>query len=287
MGRLFFKEDARLAPCWKHLFALFVRSRHQAKIVMTTRHWLAWTGNDPLLVDETTIPPLSLEQSISLLQRLGLHEVPLAILQETYHAIGGTPLTLEWVAAWVKHSASADWKSFEIEQDEATVSSASSATMTKALQRLLASPRVFGGPPESIVAPFLERLLSTQVLSDDARHVLQVLSIAGIPLAQSALEVICHTGPGAYEELRRASLVVASRARAQLLPMVATAVMGSLTGEQSTEAELLLIEAYTVWFRGGTVYEREAGGIVAELATLLLKYYRLLEAAQLLVRYGW
>ena len=174
-----------------------------------------------------------------------------------------------------------------MEQNEETGSGASEARMTKALRQLLAGPRVFGGPPESIVAPFLERLLSTQVLSDDARHVLQVLSLAGIPLSKSALEVICHKGLGCYEELRRASLVVASRARAQLLPMVATAVMRTLTEEQVKEAELLLIEAYTVWFGGGMVYEREAGGIVTELATLLLKYYRLLEAAELLLRYGW
>src|SRR5579864_8239478 len=186
------QKDARIAPCWNHLFAHFLRSRHQAKIIMTTRHWLTWTGNDPLLVDETTIPPLSLEQSINLLHRLGLHEVPLPLLQETYQTFGGTPITLEWLAASVKYLA--NWGNGCMEPDEATGSGEKEARMRSAVKLLLAGPRVFRGPPESIVTPFLERLLSTQVLSDEARHVLQVLSLAGIALSKSALEVICPKG---------------------------------------------------------------------------------------------
>jgi tetratricopeptide (TPR) repeat protein len=286
-GECLISEHHRLASCWEHFFSAFLRGRHQAKIVLATRLWLGWAGNDPLFVDETTIPPLSEEQAVCLLQRLGLQEAPVSLLQEVYRSIGGIPLCLEWVAALVKRPQEDDWESFEMEDTEVTQAIASPTMMTKNLQRLLASPRVFGGPPESVVTPFLERLLSSQSLSADALYVLRVLSQAAIPLAKPALSIICRSGPGPYEELRRASLVVASRARTQLLPMVAASVARSLSREQTWEGEHLLIEAYTAWLVSGMVSEREAGGIVAELATLLFKHHRLLAAGQLLIRYGW
>jgi len=286
-GECLMQENHRLAACWERFFSAFLRGRHQAKIVLATRLWLGWTGNDPLFVDETTIPPLSEEQAVCLLQRLGLQEVPAPLLQEVYRTIGGTPLCLEWVAALIKRPQDDDWGAFEMEDAGTAQAIAPPAMMTRALQCLLAGPRVFGGPPESVVAPFLERLLSSQSLSADALHVLRVLSLAAIPLAKPALSILCLSGPGPYEELRRASLVVASRARTQLLPMIAASVLHSLSPEQLQEGEHLLIEAYTAWLASGVVYEREAGGIVTELATLLLKHHRLLSAAQLLIRYGW
>ncbi len=286
-GECLMQEDHRLAACWEHFFSAFLRGRHQAKIVLATRLWLGWTGNDPLFVDETTIPPLSGEQAVCLLQRLGLQEVPVSLLQEVYHSIGGIPLCLEWVAALVKRPQEDDWNNFDMEDSETTQAIVSPAMMTRNLQRLLAGPHVFGGPPESVVTPFLERLLSSQSLSVDALHMLRILSLAAIPLAKPALSIICRSGPGPYEELRRASLVVASRARTQLLPMVAASVARSLSREQIQEGEHLLIEAYTTWLVSGMVYEREAGGIVAELAMLLFKHHRLLAASQLLIRHGW
>ena len=287
-GECIMQENRRLALCWERFLSVFLRSRHSAKIVLATRLWLGWTGSDPLFVDETTIPPLSEEQAVHLLQRLGLHEVSVSLLQTVHQTIGGIPLCLEWVAALVKRPHQNDWGIFEMDDAEKTSQEiASSAMMTRALKQLLAGPQVFGGPPEHLVAPFLERLLASQSLSVEALHVLQVLSVAAIPLAKTALSIICPSGPVPYEELRRASLVIASRARTQLLPMVAASVIHSLSREQVKEEEHLLIEAYTAWLASGLVYEREAGGIVNELAALLIKHHRLLDAAQLLIRYGW
>src|SRR6266567_465022 len=182
-GERIMNEHHRLAPCWERFLSAFLRGRHQAKIVLATRLWLGWTGSDPLFVDETTIPPLSEEQAVHLLQRLGLDEVPVSLLQEVYHTIGGIPLCLEWVATLVKCPQQDDWGAFEMEDAETMQATVSPATMTRALQRFLAGPRVFGGPPESVVTPFLERLFSSQSLSADALHVLRVLSVAAIPLA--------------------------------------------------------------------------------------------------------
>ncbi len=182
-GECLMQEHHRLAACWERFFSAFLRSRHQAKIILATRLWLGWTSNDPLFVDETTIPPLSEEQAVCLLQRLGLQAVPVPLLRGVYHTIGGVPLCLEWVAALVKRRQEDDWGAFEMEDAETMQATVSPATMTRALQRFLAGPRVFGGPPESVVTPFLERLFSSQSLSADALHVLRVLSVAAIPLA--------------------------------------------------------------------------------------------------------
>jgi hypothetical protein len=150
-GECLMQENHRLASCWEYFFSLFLRGRHQGKIVVTTRLWLGWTGNDPLLVDETTIPPLSQEQAVHLLQQLGLQKVPVSLLQDVYYSIGGIPLCLEWVAAWVKQPTQGDWEAFELEEGEFTGVQPTSSMMTKVLQRLLAGPRVFGGPPESVI----------------------------------------------------------------------------------------------------------------------------------------
>jgi hypothetical protein len=255
-GECIMQENRRLASCWERFLSAFLRGRHQAKIVLATRLWLGWTGSDPLFVDETTIPPLSEEQAVRLLQRLGLHEVPVSLLQEVYHTIGGIPLCLEWVATLVKCPQQDDWETFEMADAESTQEFPSPTVMTRVLQRLLADPRVLGGPPDSVVTPFLERLLSSQSLSGDALHVLRVLSLVAIPLAKPVLETICRSGPGPYEELRRASLVVASRARTQLLPMVSGAILRSLSDAQIQAGERLLIEAYMAWLANGRVYER-------------------------------
>src|SRR5258708_2520337 len=172
-GECIMQENRRLASCWERFLSAFLRGRHQAKIVLATRLWLGWTGSDPLFVDETTIPPLSEEQAVRLLQRLGLHEVPVSLLREVYHAIGGIPLCLEWVATLVKCPQQGDWETFEMAEALATPKLPSPAVMTRVLQRLLAEPRVFGGPPDSVVGPLLERLLASQSLSAEAQHVLE------------------------------------------------------------------------------------------------------------------
>jgi len=159
--------------------------------------------------------------------------------------------------------------------------------MTLAVQRLLAEPHVFGGDLADAVAPLLEGIVSNQRLSSEALHLLQVLSVTSIPLAKPALEVICARGPYPIKELRRASLLVTYPDRAQLLPMAAAAAIRHLSPQQIHAREETLIQAYSAWLQGEIFHETEKGAVITELATLLLKHQRLLEAAELLIRYGW
>jgi tetratricopeptide (TPR) repeat protein len=51
--------------------------------------------------------------------------------------------------------------------------------------------------------------------------------------------------------------------------------------------EDLAIQAHTCWLDDGNLNDSEAGQVVTELAILLLTHQRLLDVAQLVVRYGW
>src|SRR5258707_10630876 len=68
--------------------------------------------------------------------------------------------------------------------------------------------------------------------------------------------------------------------------MVASAVLQHLPPEQVKALEEQVIQALNCWLEEGTITDREAGNLVTELAVLLLKQHRLLEAAQLLLPYS-
>lgn len=285
-GECILYEPGILAPCWERFLTKFLRSRHVATLVFATKQWPGWYGGEHQFVAEMTLPPLPSEKGVLLLQQLGLDGVPVSLLQEIYQKTGGIPLCLEWVAALVKQPLFADdWEEFTtFEQNN---ESHSSTNMTKALQRLLQEPHLFGGTVADELAPFLERILSTQRLSTDANALLQTLSVASIPLAKPALQVLCPQGSRSIKELRRASVLVTYPDRAQLLPMVAAAMYRQLSSEEIHEREAHLLPAYTAWLQQDAFHESEQGPLITELATLLLKHHHLLEAAELLIRYGW
>ncbi len=285
-GECILYEPGILAPCWERFLTKFLRSRHVATLVFATKQWPGWYGGEHQFVAEMTLPPLPSEKGVLLLQQLGLDGVPVSLLQEIYQKTGGIPLCLEWVAALVKQPLFADdWEEFTT--FEQSNESHSSTNMTKALQRLLQEPHLFGGTVADELAPFLERILSTQRLSTDANALLQTLSVASIPLAKATLQVLCPQGSRPLKELRRASVLVTYPDRAQLLPMVAAAMYRQLSSEEIYEREAHLLPAYTAWLQQDTFHEREQGPLITELATLLLKHHHLLDAAQLLIRYGW
>jgi transcriptional regulator with XRE-family HTH domain len=227
------EEQGLLAPSWERFLSLFLRSQHQVLLVLATQQWPGWFGGEHLFITEMTLPPLTREKAVLLLQQLGLEAVPVALLQEVYEKVGGIPLCLEWVAALVKQPLHAeDWEKFDAQDQQSYLFFGGRAhNLTQAVQRLLAEPHVFGGSLAHAIAPVLDRISANQHLSHDARKLLQVLSVTVVPLAKPALAALCPEGTRPLDELRRASLVVAYPHRAQLLPMVASAVLRHLTEE--------------------------------------------------------
>ena len=159
------------------------------------------------------------------------------------------------------------------------------AATTQRLLHLLQEPSLLQGHFATKLQPLLQRLIEKR-LSSEARTLLNVLALCNVPLGKPALQVLCSR-PAFLKELRDASLLVTYPHRAQLLPMVASAVRQQLSPDQTHELEKQLIDALTCWLDEGSIHKSEQGAFITELAILLLKHQQFLEAAQLLTCYGW
>ncbi len=279
-------EEGTLASCWETFLAQFLRCQHQATIVLATREWPGWSGRERSFVSETTIPPLTIQSSVLLLQQLGLERVPVPYLREVSGRVGGIPLCLEWVATLVQDPLLLDdWQGFDLDEDVDMQGNhaQSDDEMAQRLQRLLAEPALLRGHIATKLKPLLERIIEKR-LSAEARHLLDLLAVTTIPLGKAALKVLIER-PGPLKELRDASLLVAYPHRVQLLPMVASAVLQQLPPEQVRELEGQVIRALKQWKQEGTLSVSEAGNVITELVTLLIKDHCLLDAAQQLLSY--
>ncbi len=282
-------EGGILAACWEEFLVHFLRYQHKATLILATKEWPGWSGRDRAFVYETNVPPLDTATSILLLQQQGLEAVSVEQLQEVSTRVGGIPLYLEWVASLVQnpHQLS-QWQSFDVvgEQDgRVETGGKEEEEIVRRLTRLLAEPTLLRGHLANKLRPLLERLVDRR-LSAEARSLLQHLTVCNVPLGKTALQTLCEH-PGPINELRNASLLVAYAHRVQVLPIVASVVVQGLTAEWVGELEERVIDALKQWIDEGTMNTQEAGNVMTELAMLLLKHHRLLDAAQLLIRYGW
>ena len=287
-GECLLTESGYLAGCWDRFFSRIFRSGHRAIFILATRQWPGWYGDEQIYVAERSVPPLLPEESVQLLQRLGLVSVPVTMLSTVAERVGGIPRGIEWIVSLVRQPLAADeWQ--EVFMLEPLHSKAAEAEhLTRALEVLLSEPHLFTGSLADDIAPLLDRIIENQRLSDDARLLLEVLSVASIPLGQPALALVCRAaGTRPLKELRRASLLVSYEQRAHVNVMVAAAVIRHLAPQERSLREKELIEAYQAWLYAGLCYEREVGSIVYELTKLLLEHHRLLDAAQYVIRYGW
>ncbi|HYU74503.1 MAG TPA: tyrosine/phenylalanine carboxypeptidase domain-containing protein [Ktedonobacteraceae bacterium] len=277
-------ERGMLAPCWDTFLAQFLRCHHQATLILATKEWRGWSGRDGLFVAEITVPPLTLQESVFLLQRLGLEAVPVQYLRAMSERVACIPLCLEWSAKLACDPLLLDdWRGFESagETGEQDIL----GDMTQRIVRLLEEPSLLGGHLATQLAPLLQQIIERH-LSNEARGILEKLAVFSIPLGKPALQALCPR-PGLLKELRDASLLASYANRVQLLPMVASTIRQYLSPNQIYEMEELAISALMCWLNAGSFNDREAGSVIAELALLQLMHHRLLDAAQLLIRYGW
>ncbi len=276
------EANGALAPCWEAFLAQFVRSLHQATLFLATKEWRGWSGRDSIFVAETFVPPLSLEESVCLLQRLGLDEMAVEQLQAVGVRMAGIPLLLEWTARLVADPLLLnEWSGFD-ESDGILHAYPTPERRARRLQRLLDDPSLLGAHLASRLTPLLHYIMGTR-LSPEARRVLERLAVATVPLGKAALQVLCPR-PALLKELRDASLLAAYTNRVQVLPMVAETVRQQLTPQQRQEAEDLVIRAYTEWREQGVEDDQEKAAVVAELIIFDLNRLRLLDAVELFLQ---
>jgi hypothetical protein len=281
--------EGTLSACWEEFLDHFLRHQHKATLIMATKEWPGWSGRSRALVCESMVPPLDMATSIVLLQQQGLESVPVEQLQEVWRRVGGIPLSLEWVASLAQNPHQLNqWQSFDIvEEEHGQVGRGEKGEreISQRLTRLLTEPTLLRGHLASKLRPLLERIIEKR-LSAEARALLDALAVCNVPLGKAALQALCEH-PGLINELRNASLLVSYAHRVQVLPIVAAVVTQGMTIERITELEEDVIQALQRWIEEGTIAMQETGAAITELAMFLLKHHRLLEAAELLIRYGW
>jgi tetratricopeptide (TPR) repeat protein/transcriptional regulator with XRE-family HTH domain len=276
--------DGYLDVCWKDFLMQFLRRQHHALLVLATKEWPGWYEGEGMFVAERAIPSLTVDEGVTLLQNQGLAAVPIEYLQRASEVVGGIPLCLEWVASLAKKSLWLDsWSDLDDLSDEQEGETAD--VLTRRLLRLLEDHALFRGDIADRLSPLLERIMM-QRLSAKALAVLHLLSFANVPLGKAALQRLCPR-PSLLKELRTVSLLTAHQQRVQVLPMVAALVRSRLPDEQHRQLEEQLIEAYLRGLDDGEMSDKEMGVTIAELTTLYLKHHRLLDAADLLIAYGW
>jgi tetratricopeptide (TPR) repeat protein len=280
-------ERGRLATCWERFLVKILKYQHRSTLILVTKQWPTWLAGELRFLAEVPVPPLSVEQSTLLLQQLGLKAVPQPLLAQLSEKTGGIPICLEWVVALLTQPLSPG----EGERGTPLLPQSAGTTpvhdMAEAVRRLLAEPYLFGGTLAEEIAPLLEQLLANYHLSLEAQELLQTVSLAIVPLARSALDVLHPQWMRIIRELRQASLLASYADRVLVLPSVAAAVVRALSETERGRREEALITAYQAWIGEGSFYENEQGQVVTELVTLQLMHDQLLSAAQTLIRYGW
>ncbi|MBV9021317.1 MAG: hypothetical protein JOZ71_11435, partial [Ktedonobacteraceae bacterium] len=280
-------EQGQFSSCWQRFLGTFLCSQHRACLVLATKEWPGWAEGERVFVAEYVVPSLSVEAGAQVLEHLGLASVAHKHLRRVSQAVGGVPLCLEWVASLVQQPLLGDdWQGVLEDSDHQMQHEARhKEILTKRLLHLLKDPCLFGGHVAAKLTPLLERILQNR-LSAEAIQLLNVLCLANIALGKPAVQRMC-SHPRVLKELRDVSLLMAYSQHVQVLPMVAALVRSRLSAAQQQQDEEHLLDALTHWLHEGKASERDMGAIIAELTTLYLKQHRLLEAAQLLIRYGW
>jgi tetratricopeptide (TPR) repeat protein len=284
-GDVLLGEDGLLSQSWRTFLERFLHYQHKAIIYLKTRQWPEWRGKDQAFLEETRLPALYPEDGAQLLRNLGseFQHLPGALLEQLSERCGGNPFLLECCASLArKPLVTFSWSR------EVGPGPAEGGEVERALRRMIEAQSVLLREIALERRPLLDEVIHSRI-SQDAQRLLHILALAAIPLATPLLQSMCQNPQLAIEDLFRASLSrVPGSERVQLLPVVTEAVIGRLTPEEVRVAEDTLIDAFQAWLEAGDfISEQEQSQVITELAALLLKHRRLLDAAQLLIRYGW
>lgn len=278
-------EDGQLSNSWWTFLERFLHYQHKAIIYLMTRQWPEWRGKDQAFVEETHLPALRPEEGAQLLRNLGseFQQLSPALLEQLSERCGGNPFLIECCASMArKPLVTFSWRR------EVGPRSTEGSEVERALRHMIEAQSVLSSDIALEKRTLLNEVIRSRI-SQDAQHLLQILALATMPLATPLLHSMCQNPQLAVEDLFHASLArVSGSERIQLLPVVTEAVIGRLSPEVIRIAESTIIDAYHAWLETGDfIGEQEQSQVITELAVLLLKHRRLLDAAQLLIRYGW
>ncbi len=258
--------QGNLVAIWQHFFTRFAHMhiRHRVVLIIAggERSMDVFFEKSQLMT--ITVPRLSCDEGSQLLQTLGVRNVSEDLLGRVVDAVRGIPVCLEWIVRLIRDD---EWADFEEGENDCVL-----------LERLLDDPALLGDSVTRQVQLLLDRVITR--LSGDATTALQELAMAPVPLGAPALQML-YQSPKLLRELREASLLVVSRQRVQLLPMVAAHIRQGLSDDQVCAAAERLIQALTHWLNKGIPNLHEQEVVFTEVACLLLHRRHVLAAAEI------
>jgi tetratricopeptide (TPR) repeat protein/transcriptional regulator with XRE-family HTH domain len=280
-------EHGQLSREWQQFLAQYLRSNHQTLMYLATREWAGWTGRERSFVvdgDEAILPPLDGQAGIAIWRHIGFTDVGEDLLEQATARCGGNALMIELRAANLQRPRfSFGWQRNKPQEKK--------SEHQHLIEQLLTDSHIFG--TADVEARKLLQQVIGQRLSHDALQVMEALATTPMMLPFPLLLEINQQAEYAFAELLQASLIdrnaMEQVERAVLQPLAREATIHQLLADKRLpEIEQQLIHAYTIWLEQGTFSsEQEQAMLISELAAAHLKQHHLLEAAELLIEYGW
>ncbi len=283
------EENGELSPAWREFFTAFMQYEHQAALYLATREWPTWTGREHTFFAETELPPFSVDDGVTLWRRLDFRDVPEDLLRLAAQRCGGNPQLIELLAtsltkpklvfAW---HTSGEVRSRRADRSEHQI----------LIEKLLEKETLFANTRDAVVREVLDQVLSRR-LSQSAIELLELLAASPLALPFSYLEETCPQAELAFDELVHCSLVerdtTLATGRAHILSFVREAGIHRLQSQgRNTPVVQQVTAIYERWLTSEEfLTDQEKALVVTELIIQYTKQGRLLDAAQLLLTYGW
>jgi hypothetical protein len=276
-AQVLLEDDGELHSGWQHFLNKVIEYNHQATLFIATRVWPGWVERKDSYLVQTDLEILSPETCVQVWKNLGYVDEQDDILREAAKHCGYNPRMMEIVAQNVaKPIYPFGWSNWhEIIDNEQS-----------GLARFVKDPHYLSNAMMDIY-PLVDEIVTTR-LSPDARQLLAALAVSSLPLPTPLLIYLTQHPQRCIKELVRVSFLTRDPGCLCLLPLVAESVLQQLSQEERTSIEEHLVTVYRRWMREGNYRnEQEQAALIAELTILYLKQFRLLEAAELIIEYGW
>lgn len=287
--QLALEENGELSPVWQQFFTTFIQYEHRSALYLATREWPTWSSREHTFVAETELPPLSIDDGVTLWRRLDFGDVPENLLRLATQRCGGNPQLIELCAtSLTKPKLVFAWRiggevrSRQIDGSEHHV----------LIEKLIAEETLFANARDNMVREVLDQVLSRR-LSQSAIELLELLAASPLALPFLYIREICPQAELAFDELVRCSLVerdmTLATDRAYILSFVREAVLHHLqSGGRTLTVGQQVTAIYEQWLTSEDfLTDQEKASVVTELILQYMKQDRLLDAAQLLLSYGW
>jgi hypothetical protein len=285
----FLLASGTISAAWQQFFDLWIAREHTAVLCLATREWPHWKGRDRSFIKEIDLEPLSPAAGAEIWKRFGFGDVSEELREAASRKCGG-------YAQWIELRASdLDEPGHQYLWPKTSeghyIRESGDNQHTQRIKAWLDEETIFDPFVDVSAREDLAQVFTRQ-LPHQVEHLLDLLVLAplGVPLLLLQQE---FDRPGlALDELKRCSLLdrdSLEQGRAALVSIAREARLYELSKTQRQQIEQHVTSIYTAWLYDLQQYQDDAeqAALIAELIVLFCKQQRFLQAAELLITYGW